>query len=151
MQRVEFEPNTGCWLWAGTTRKGGYGKVKVRQATMLAHRRSYELHHGSIPKGAIICHRCDTPACVNPAHLYAGTDADNSRDKMSRGRDRKAVGEANFNAKLTEADVLALRASTEPTKVWAARYGLDHSSVWAARVGRTWKHLGGLPVAKATL
>ena len=151
MQRVEFEPNTGCWLWAGAAWPSGYGKVKVRQSTMLAHRRSYELHHGGIPKGAIICHRCDTPRCVNPEHLYAGTDADNSRDKMARGRDRKAIGEANVNAKLTETDVLAMRASSEPTKVLACQYGMDHSSVWAARAGRTWRNLGGLGCPKIPL
>lgn len=144
LQRVEFDPNTGCWLWSGATWPSGYGKVKVRQSTMLAHRRSYELHCGPIPKGALVCHRCDTPACVNPAHLYAGTDADNSRDKIGRGRDRKAAGERNVNAKLTSAVVLEIRASREPTSKIAARLGLDHSTVWAARTGRTWRHLGGL-------
>lgn len=140
-QRIEYEPNSGCWLWSGATWPDGYGKVKVRQKTAFAHRRSYELHVGCIPKGAIICHRCDTPACVNPAHLYAGTDADNARDKVRRGRDRKALGEANPNSKMTAETVRLIRASAKSNKQIAAELALDHSTVWAARSGLTWKHL----------
>lgn len=70
---------SGCWLWL----KGkGYGQHKGKPA----HRYSYELHHGPIPQGLMICHKCDVKACVNPHHLYAGTALDNARDNSTRGK-----------------------------------------------------------------
>lgn len=139
LQKVEPDPNSGCWLWAGCQTGGGYGKVKVAQRTGLAHRHAYALMVGPISEGKIICHRCDTPLCVNPAHLYAGTDLDNSRDKMARGRDRKATGEANPNAKLTWVQVREIRAAGGSCAVIGKRYGVDPSTVWDIRRGAIWR------------
>lgn len=88
-RRYTPEPNTGCWLWIGAVDTAGYGRLgeKVR-----AHRLSFCLASGipyqDLPSATFICHRCDVPSCVNPAHLYAGTPADNMRDKVARGRMR---------------------------------------------------------------
>lgn len=78
---------SGCWLWSGVPRgANGYGVLKVEGAPMAAHRYSYTKHHGPIPGGLFVLHRCDTPLCVNPAHLFLGTDQDNSDDKVQKGR-----------------------------------------------------------------
>src|ERR1700679_769627 len=78
--------DTGCWLWTGRTGSGGYGVFNLRQIDQRAHRASYMVFKGPIPKGLHILHRCDTPSCVNPAHLRAGTVKENMADREARGR-----------------------------------------------------------------
>lgn len=89
------EPNTGCWLWMGTTCPLGYGHVRLSRAerkvrSNLAHRIAYERAFGPIPAGLKCCHRCDVPSCVNPDHLFLGTQKDNLRDMFAKGRARPA-------------------------------------------------------------
>jgi hypothetical protein len=79
----------GCWIWQGSPyRQTGYGRF----GNKLAHRLSYEKHKGDIPDGMIVCHRCDTPLCINPDHLFLGTMRDNSLDMSSKGRARNGFG-----------------------------------------------------------
>jgi hypothetical protein len=80
------EPNTGCWLWLGHMHRGGYGQLTRNNRTLKAHRVAYEDAHGLIPDGALVCHHCDTPLCVNPEHLYVGTWQSNMDDRVKRGR-----------------------------------------------------------------
>jgi hypothetical protein len=90
---VSPEPNSGCWLWTGPVTGGGYGRApsRIRPGikTSTAHRLSYELHVGPI-NGYVVRHKCDNPACVNPAHLTLGTHADNARDAIERKRRQPA-------------------------------------------------------------
>lgn len=80
------EPNTGCFLWTSSLRSSGYGELWVKRGGQAAHRLAYEHHVGPIPPGLCVLHRCDTPACVNPEHLFVGTNQDNVDDKMRKGR-----------------------------------------------------------------
>lgn len=76
-----------CWLWTASKRRRGYGRFTVKRVISLAaHRVAYELTYGSIPEGLVICHKCDNPSCVNPTHLFAGTQQDNRDDCKQKGR-----------------------------------------------------------------
>jgi hypothetical protein len=75
-----------CWLWTGATNDAGYGQLRTNNAIEYAHRMSWEIHHGQITDGLFVCHRCDTPACVNPEHLFLGTHTQNVRDMLAKGR-----------------------------------------------------------------
>lgn len=106
---VNYQPVTesGCWLWMGRT-SGGYGVAPLgaRGAKKYAHRLFYEAHVGPIGDGTVICHRCDTPSCVNPDHLFLGTVQDNNHDRMKKGR---YLGTWNGRAILTEQEVREIR------------------------------------------
>lgn len=78
-----------CWEWKGAKGTGGYGIFSANGKAYRAHRFSYELHVGPIPKGMYICHQCDNPCCCNPAHLFAGTPTDNNRDRSRKGRNNR--------------------------------------------------------------
>jgi len=77
---------SGCWLWKAGMNHAGYGWFNTFGKSRLANRVSWELYCGPIPVGLKVLHHCDVPACVNPEHLFIGTDADNVRDKMQKGR-----------------------------------------------------------------
>ena len=77
---------SGCWLWTGAKKPNGYGNLTWVGKTLIAHRASYMAFHGPIPEGMNVCHHCDTPSCVNPAHLFLGNQADNIADMDAKGR-----------------------------------------------------------------
>lgn len=89
-KKIDKSPSPGgCWLWVGPVNGGGYGAIGVNGAPILAHRYSYQLCIGAIPNNLWVLHKCDTPRCCNPAHLFLGTAADNTADMMRKGRCRK--------------------------------------------------------------
>lgn len=140
------EPNTGCWLWTASHKSNGYGYMWGGSKKEHSHRLSYSLFKGAIPSVMFVLHRCDQPACINPDHLFVGTQSDNLNDCVKKGRHRPASlkGEVNHKSKLTDLDVEAIRSATKKPRYLyelSEKYGVSRGSICAVRNGRTWKHL----------
>lgn len=136
------DPNTGCWLWKACTVGFGYGQVSWGRKMYPAHRMAYETFVGPIPEGMLVLHSCNTPACINPAHLRVGTQQENMDDMSRSGNSLR--GERHPSAKLNEKAVkkiLSLRARGKTLLSIAQEYGVSQSLVWAITKHKTWKHL----------
>ena len=133
------EPNTGCWLWVGTYAYCGYGKLGIGKKFYQAHRLSWERYNGLIPDGMHVCHKCDTPACINPQHLFLGTMKDNMLDAEKKGR--MAVGEKHPTAKLSEAQVIAIFNDERTYAKISDQYGVVQSAISDIKNGKKWRHL----------
>jgi hypothetical protein len=139
------EKTDGCWLWRGESKRG-YGSLRIGCVTHRAHRLSYEIFKGPIPGGMVVCHTCDNPACVNPDHLFVGTQQDNIKDAWSKGRVRlPRDGEKNPASKLTAAQVLDIRArlcgKRGELSALAREYGVSSSLIAQIRDRLTWRWL----------
>ena len=130
-----------CWIFKPHRKGLGYRQIKVGGSRVgsLAHRVSWELTHGPIPDGLVVCHRCDNPPCVNPSHLFRGTHKDNSQDMARKGKSQR--GERNTTAKITAQIVAEIRASTKTGRQLATDYGLSASQVSNIRRRNQWKHV----------
>lgn len=135
----------GCWLWTASLTRGGYGQFSPRKGVIRrAHRIAWLLVNGPVPDGLWVLHRCDTPACVRPDHLFLGTPKDNHADMEAKGRANVPQGSARPQARLSEADVLAIRAerSTGVTGAeLARRYGVHRSSIYHICQRDHWRHV----------
>jgi len=111
---------------------------------MSAYRASYLMHRGTIPEGAHVCHSCDNALCVNPDHLWIGTQADNMRDMIRKGRRADFSGSKHGMAKLTEENAAAIRAAYIPRKVTlrelASRFNVSVGTVHRVILGTSWKN-----------
>lgn len=147
--RVEPELNTGCWLWSGAPGAGGYGTSKYAGRNQKAHRVSWALHHGEMPPPEVkVCHGCDTPACVNPAHLWLGSQQDNIADMVAKGRNRAPtvrLGTKNPTSVLDEEQVWAirqmLRLSMFGVNEIARGYGVSPMTISRISNWQTWPHV----------
>jgi hypothetical protein len=135
----------GCWTWLGGKNESGYGSLNWRgRQGQRAHRVSYEIHVGPLKPEDVLRHSCDNPPCVNPAHLQPGTHADNTDDKIRRGRlwsGPRIRGERNPRSKLTEQavrEIKHLRTNGASFSEIGRRYGITHGAVRAVVNGETW-------------
>jgi hypothetical protein len=103
----KVQKTESCWLWTGAVDEDGYGKLRFASKLRSAHRLSWEYAHGSSPGAQFVCHTCDTPRCVNPAHLFLGSSNDNNQDRLAKGRYLK--GETHHLSTISDAAVSLMR------------------------------------------
>jgi len=144
MQRVQVRSRHECWEWLGHYGDGRYGYLSVGGKSVRAHRWLFALLHGAVADDEVVRHKCDNPRCVNPTHLEIGTYADNTRDKFDRGRAPNRQGSKHPLARMTEADVVALRKAAELGETHeqlAARFGLSRAHVGKITRRENWRHI----------
>jgi len=168
LSKVEKPANgIGCWIWKGAISHNGYGFFKCRNKQLKSHRFAYEAFHGPIPDGLLVCHECDNRACVNPAHLFVGTQKENIADMDRKGRapnraanahylpkaiaklaahpELRARGERQAQAKLTENQVREIRAlyaaGTHSYSALKKQFGMGQSAIASIVRRQTWKHI----------
>lgn len=145
---IQESPCT-CWEWRGAKKPNGYGNVRIDGRYLLAHRVAFELAVCAIPDGLMVCHSCDNPSCCNPRHLLLGTAAANFSDMLIKNRQdfqkNRAVGEKNYNAKLTDDDVIAIRRKYKNKELnqyqLAEKFGVSQPCIGSIVRGETWRHV----------
>ena len=137
--RTMPEPNSGCLIWTGSLLSDGYGQIAVNGKMMRAHRFSWEESNGPIPEGIYVLHTCDNRVCVNPDHLFLGTQQDNMDDMVRKGRQSK--GELNGGAKLTEAGIKLIRGDSRSLSKIADDYGVVKSHICNIQNFKIWRHV----------
>lgn len=147
MKWVGVQPN-GCWKWLGSTafvdRTHHYGQWRNAAGKQeLTHRAAWRLFKGEFPAKACVLHRCDVPECVNPDHLFLGTQADNVSDMWDKGRARPGLsrGSKHGMSVLTEEIVKEIRESSENGPTIAKRLGVSTSTIYDIRNGKLWRHV----------
>lgn len=134
----------GCWLWKGCIGNMGYGHIRIMLHPFLAHRVVYTVF-SEYPGKLNVLHECDNPPCVCPFHLFVGTQADNNRDCMLKGRANKARGEDAGKSKLTEADVRMIRLKASLGNITmreiARQHGASNTNISSVVRRLTWKHV----------
>lgn len=136
-----------CWEWTSSLNNQGYGTIGIHWKHHLAHRVSFMVANGPFPKRLKVLHKCDNPKCVRPDHLFLGTMKDNTKD--CEQKDRNCRGSRSHKAKVSEEDVLRMRAlyhAGTPMRTLVAEFGLTQATISVALRGLKWKHVGG-PIA----
>ncbi len=154
LERSTPEPNTGCWLWAGAVSHNGYGVAWAAGKKVRANRFAWMVAHGPIAETLVICHRCDQPSCVNPDHLFIGSQGDNVEDMCRKGRSARGDkhgsithpealrrAEDHPGSKLTWSDVAAIREARrfgQSIREVGRMFGISYSQVSAIATGKCW-------------
>lgn len=159
-ESVQVSGPDECWMWIAHKQGKGYGRFNANKKPKQAHRWIYEYLNGVLPRNVDVCHKCDTPACVNPSHLFAGTRSENMRDCADKGRNAMQTdkyknhflgnrtvqpkGEAQGNSKLRAADILEIRSMRThgiSTKQIAEKFSLNEGHVRKIVTGKAWGHI----------
>jgi len=151
-EKVDKTDPSGCWIWTGARSSAGYGQIRIQHRLYYAHRLMWIIMRGVIPYGLEILHKCDNPWCVNPDHLFIGSQSDNIIDSVSKGRFNRPWGENHPKAKLTVEQVHEIRYLYAPRvgrydrrmsqRKLARLYGVSRSAIDNILKGRNWKKLG---------
>lgn len=140
---THVDKTSTCWIWTGVCDKRGYGVVGVWPRKMLkAHRVAYELTYGPLLfRSLLVCHTCDNPPCVNPTHLFLGTQKDNMTD--AHGKLRMPVGEQMTNSKFTKEIILSIRqlSKTQSMCSIARLYDCNYKTIWKIVNRKSWRHI----------
>lgn len=140
LAKASKDEKTGCLNWTASRQNNGYGQFHLNGAMRLAHRISFELHHGAVPEGMFVLHKCDNRICINPDHLFVGTQAENLADMVAKGR--QANGISNGHTRLRDQDVIAIRRSVGVSQADLARsFGTTSTHIRRIRSGENWSHL----------
>jgi len=159
LQRFKSKVNTSgsCHTWTGSVDDSGYGTFRFNGKTHKAHRVAWRIYFGPIPDGLCVCHSCDNPPCVNPDHLWLGTNTDNIHDKERKGRGNQPSGAKstmhrypglvrgirNPNAMLNDEKVreIRLKSVSRTHASVAAEYGVRPCTIQSICYRRSWKHV----------
>jgi hypothetical protein len=159
MEKITIKEN-GCWEWIGAT-DNNYGQIWIDGKKEKAHRASYKLHYGEIPHNVLVCHKCDNKICVNPEHLFIGTQSDNMKDCSNKNRTafkkypyilrrkktKTTKGEQHHQAKLKEYQVIEIRNlfnSGIRLRDISAKYGINRKHIQDIVHFRSWKHVAAI-------
>ena len=149
LYRKVVRKHTGCWDFTGSINKWGYGEMHIggrfNPSHHNAHRISWIVHRGNIPKGLIVCHVCDCRSCCNPEHLFLGTHKDNMQDMIKKGRSNFLKGDKCPWAILTEKKVLEILKMFEKgfnAVEIGKKFNIDRRHISDIKRGRRWGHVG---------
>ncbi len=142
--KFKINGKSGCWEWTATKFPKGYGCFKLNGKSIGAHRVSYEIHNGKIDEKKVICHHCDNPSCVNPDHLFMGTQKENLLDRKLKGR--SIFGERNGRCKLKHEQVNKIRALLSnkiDQRIIAKQFGVCQTNISRIKMNESWNHIKG--------
>jgi hypothetical protein len=135
------EPNSGCLLWTGPVNTHGYGRLQYEGVQITSNRAAWISAHGEIPRGLIVCHKCDVRSCINPNHLWLGTHAENARDRYLKGR--SPAGETHGLCQITAQQAMEIFLSPLPQRKIAALYHVSKTHVAAIKLRKRWASIHG--------
>jgi len=149
MRRIKLEPcrypeMDDCWIWQGSTCRDQYGQIRFIKRGWRTHRLMHFITFGTMPDDMLCCHKCDTPRCVNPAHLFPGTDADNKADKKAKKRARCLCGEDNKLSRVTEdqvKDIRIARANGVRLIDLSSKFNVSVSTISKIARMTAWRHV----------
>lgn len=143
--RVSVEADDECWEWDEGRDSYGYGTFRMSGQLEKAHRMSWCFLESDIPEGMGVLHSCDNPPCVNPAHLFLGTQISNIQDAINKGRGVVISGEKNINASLIAEDVVEIRAiyadGLASQYMLSEMFGVCQTTIGSAILRKTWRHI----------
>jgi hypothetical protein len=132
-----------CWEWQGCVDNDGYGRIQINKVRWKTHRLSYHIHKGNIPSNLVVCHSCDNPKCVNPDHLWLGTQIQNTQDRDQKGRHRisPSLGESNGSSRFTNEQIEFIRTSSLSGRELSRQFNVSDNAIYNIRLRKTWKHI----------